>query len=152
VFPALVSLAIIWYQQIMDTSIADTNKKRGRPETGIGPNVGLRLYPELEKRLDAWIAKQGEPNVGRPEAIRRLLAAALGVPDEAQKERPRRMLALFDDGFTYLAIGRKFGVSGSRARALLSKHFPNEVALRCWRSGFKRSATGWKKTKFEAPT
>jgi hypothetical protein len=57
----------------MASSISDNKKKRGRPATGIGPAVGLRLYPELEQRLDAWIAKQGEPDLGRPEAIRRLL-------------------------------------------------------------------------------
>jgi hypothetical protein len=27
----------------------------------------------MQERLDAWIAKQGEPDLGRPEAIRRLL-------------------------------------------------------------------------------
>jgi hypothetical protein len=37
----------------------------------------LRLYPELEQRLDAWIAKQDDPDLGRPEAIRRLLDQAL---------------------------------------------------------------------------
>jgi hypothetical protein len=62
----------------MMPSIADTKKRRGRPKTGIGPHVGLRLYPELEKRLDAWISKQGEADLGRPEAIRRLLDQALG--------------------------------------------------------------------------
>jgi hypothetical protein len=58
-------------------SIADNRKKRGRPSTGIGPAVGLRLYPELQARLDDWIAKQGEPDLGRPEAIRRVLDKAL---------------------------------------------------------------------------
>jgi hypothetical protein len=61
----------------MSPSIAVTKKKRGRPKTGIGPHVGLRLYPEMQERLDAWIAKQGEPDLGRPEAIRRLLDQAL---------------------------------------------------------------------------
>jgi hypothetical protein len=61
----------------MPLSITDNKKKRGRPATGIGPAVGLRLYPDLEQRLDAWIAKQGEPDLGRPEAIRRLLDKAL---------------------------------------------------------------------------
>jgi hypothetical protein len=61
----------------MISSIADTKKGRGRPKTGIGRNVGLRLYPELQARLDDWIAKQGEPDLGRPEAIRRVLDKAL---------------------------------------------------------------------------
>jgi len=51
-------------------SISGTSKKRGRPSTGIGGNVGLRLYPEMEQALDAWIAAQPEPRPSRPEAIR----------------------------------------------------------------------------------
>jgi hypothetical protein len=61
----------------MTPSTVDNKKKKGRPRTGIGPAVGLRLYPELEQRLDAWITKQGEPDLGRPEAIRRLLDQVL---------------------------------------------------------------------------
>ena len=57
----------------MGKSISDSNKKRGRPTTGIGKAMGLRLYPDLERALDAFIAKQKEP-IGRPEAIRRILA------------------------------------------------------------------------------
>jgi hypothetical protein len=53
-------------------SISDTKKVRGRPPTGIGKNVGLRLYPDMEQALDSFIAKQKEP-IGRPEAIRRIL-------------------------------------------------------------------------------
>jgi len=66
------------YQHFMAKTIADSRKKRGRgrPPTGIGRALGLRLYPELERDLDAWIAKQSdEPS--KPEAIRRLLAKAL---------------------------------------------------------------------------
>jgi predicted RNase H-like HicB family nuclease len=37
----------------------------------------LRLYPELEEALDAWIAEQPEPRPSKPEAIRRLIADAL---------------------------------------------------------------------------
>jgi hypothetical protein len=63
----------------MAKAISDTDKRRGRgrPKTGIGPHVGLRLYPDLERQLDAWIAKQDDAP-SRPEAIRRLLAKALG--------------------------------------------------------------------------
>jgi hypothetical protein len=59
-------------------SIADSEKKRkrGRPSTGIGKSLGLRLYPDLEQRLDAW-AKQQPDKPGRPEAIRRILEEAL---------------------------------------------------------------------------
>jgi hypothetical protein len=33
--------------------------------------------PDQLARLDAWIAKQKEPRLGRPEAIRRVLDQAL---------------------------------------------------------------------------
>jgi hypothetical protein len=59
-------------------SIIDNKKKRGRgrPRTGIGKPVGLRLYPELERRVDQWALKQSD-QPGRPEAIRRLIEIAL---------------------------------------------------------------------------
>jgi hypothetical protein len=49
----------------------------GRPPTGIGPVVGVRLYPDIEEALDAWIAQQPDPKPSKPEAIRRILRAAL---------------------------------------------------------------------------
>jgi|SRR5580692_9313959 hypothetical protein len=76
-------------------SIPDNRKKRGRgrPATGIGKPVGLRLYPELEARLDAWIAKQKDP-IGRPEAIRRLVEAALAdTPAPSQRSKGSTRLA-----------------------------------------------------------
>jgi hypothetical protein len=62
-------------------SIVDNRKKRGRgrPKTGIGKPVGLRLYPELEQRVDQWASSQ-EDRPGRPEAIRRLIEIALRKP------------------------------------------------------------------------
>jgi len=69
---------IIRYQYFRGRSIAGSEKRgRGRPKTGIGPNIGLRLYPELEAALDAWIAEQPEPRPSRPEAIRMLLRQSL---------------------------------------------------------------------------
>jgi hypothetical protein len=62
----------------MSGSIADSKKRgRGRPTTGIGPAIGLRLYPELQTRIDAWTAKQPDPKPSLPEAIRRLVEKAL---------------------------------------------------------------------------
>lgn len=63
------------------TAIADSEKRRGRgrPETGIGPAIGLRLHPELSNDLDAWIAAQPEPKPSRPEAIRILMKQALAA-------------------------------------------------------------------------
>jgi hypothetical protein len=51
-------------------------KKPGPPKTGVGHAVGVRLHPDLEARLDAWIAKQAVP-VTRPLAIRILIERAL---------------------------------------------------------------------------
>ncbi len=50
----------------------------GRPPTGIGKTIGLRLYPDQESAVDAWIRKQPDPKPSKPEAIRRLLWQALG--------------------------------------------------------------------------
>ena len=58
--------------------IADKPKKKmGRPTTGIGPAIGLRLYPDLEADIDAWIVRQPDPKPSKPEAIRRLIRKAL---------------------------------------------------------------------------
>jgi hypothetical protein len=62
--------------------VAGEKKKMGRPPTGIGPVVGVRLYPDIEAALDAWIAEQPEPRPSEPQAIRRILRVALaeGTP------------------------------------------------------------------------
>jgi hypothetical protein len=52
-------------------------RKRGRPKTGIGKVVGVRLYPDIDVRLDAWIRSQPRPRPSRPAAIRALLRLAL---------------------------------------------------------------------------
>jgi hypothetical protein len=39
--------------------------------------IGLRLYADMEAKLDAWIEAQPEPKPSKPEAIRRLLGEAL---------------------------------------------------------------------------
>lgn len=57
----------------------EQKRGRGRPATGIGPAIGLRLYPELDAQLGVWIAMQPQP-ISRPEAIRRLLELALRLP------------------------------------------------------------------------
>jgi hypothetical protein len=69
-------------------SISDTGKSssgekkrsRGRPRTGIGETLGLRLYPDLQADLDDWISHQDDPKPSRPEAIRQLLRLALRTP------------------------------------------------------------------------
>jgi hypothetical protein len=67
-------------------SIVDNRKKRGRgrPKTGIGKPVGLRLYPELERRVNQWASNQPD-KPGRPEAIRRLIEIALAAKPKRQR-------------------------------------------------------------------
>jgi hypothetical protein len=50
---------------------------RGRPATGSGDVIGLRLQPELEKALEQWMLDQKELSLTKQEAIRRLLRALL---------------------------------------------------------------------------
>mgnify|MGYP001555010134 CR=1 FL=1 len=53
-----------------------SKKRRGRPATGQGTQVVVRMQPAALAKLDAWAAKQdGEPS--RPEAIRRLVEKGL---------------------------------------------------------------------------
>jgi len=70
-------------------AIAASCKSRGRPRTGIGKALGLRLYADMEAALDAWIADQPE-KIGRPEAIRCILAERLRAEGYLPKGRLRR--------------------------------------------------------------
>ena len=55
-----------------------TKKRRGRPvTTGKGTLIGVRLLDDPLASLDGWIAKQKEPDLSRPEAIRRLVEIGL---------------------------------------------------------------------------
>ena len=51
-------------------------KKRGRPATGTGRTVGVRVRPELAAHIDGWRALQ-RPIPSQPEAIRRLVELGL---------------------------------------------------------------------------
>jgi hypothetical protein len=63
----------------MAKSINDIpKKKRGRPATGRGEGVLVRLQPEQMIGLDRWIRKR-DPAASRPEAIRRLVELGLKV-------------------------------------------------------------------------
>jgi hypothetical protein len=53
-----------------------TKKKRGRPATGRGLQIGARWPDETVAMIDAWAASQ-EDELGRPEAIRRLVEIGL---------------------------------------------------------------------------
>ena len=82
------------------TIIGSSKKKRGRPalyegSNGKGaPQIGLRLPPDDLAAVDAWIAKRKEPDLSRPEAIRRLVELGLTVKTKsAPSERQRAALA-----------------------------------------------------------
>lgn len=72
-----------------------TKKKRGRPvTTGKGTLIGVRLLDDPLSTLDTWIAKQKEPGLSRPEAIRRLVERSLTVKTRSMpSERQRAALA-----------------------------------------------------------
>jgi len=62
-------------------SSRDITKSRGRPPTGKGVGVLVRLQPDLLAALDAWVEKYPKP-LSRPAAIRAILAAGLSVMDD----------------------------------------------------------------------
>lgn len=61
-------------------------KKLGRPATGQGKMIGVRLQPSALAQLDTWIGKQPKPKPSRPEAIRRLIGLGL---EAAKKPKSR---------------------------------------------------------------
>ena len=54
-----------------------TKKRRGPAPTGKGVLIGVRMLEAPLTALDEWIARQQEPDLSRPEAIRRLLEIGL---------------------------------------------------------------------------
>lgn len=59
---------------------ANATKKpgRGRPPTGQGTPVQVRLQPDMLNAVDGWIEKQPGP-MTRPQAIRLLVAKGLSA-------------------------------------------------------------------------
>jgi hypothetical protein len=55
-----------------------SKKRKGPVPTGKGVPVLVRLQPDQLAALDAWIARCPEPKPSRPEAVRQILAGALG--------------------------------------------------------------------------
>jgi hypothetical protein len=92
------------------TIIGSSKKKRGRPalyegSNGKGaPQIGLRLPPDDLAAVDAWIAKRKEPDLSRPEAIRRLVELGLKAP---KKVRPDQTMKDSDGRVILLAGGLK---------------------------------------------
>jgi hypothetical protein len=73
----------------MNKSINVIRKSRGRPATGRGTLIGVRLQPSHLKALDAWIAKQATP-VSRPEAIRAMMETILHTLSKDTGEKPAK--------------------------------------------------------------
>lgn len=53
-------------------------RKRGRPATGRGEQVQVRLQPILLKQIDLWRGNRSDAP-SRPEAIRRLIQLGLAA-------------------------------------------------------------------------
>lgn len=60
--------------------------RRGRPSTGQGLPIHVRLSASQIDRLDDWIADQLEQPLSRPEAIRRLLERVLPVRTRSPRD------------------------------------------------------------------
>ncbi|TZG25878.1 hypothetical protein FYJ91_12930 [Sphingomonas montanisoli] len=60
-----------------DARVSDNKKKIGRPATGVGTMIGVRVQPADLAALDEWIACQPDPKPTRPDAIRQHLRRSL---------------------------------------------------------------------------
>ena len=73
----------------MKKSINVIKKRRGRPATGQGTLIGVRLQPSQLKALDAWIDKQNA-SLTRPEAIRAMMETILHILSKDSGEKPAK--------------------------------------------------------------
>jgi hypothetical protein len=64
-------------------------KRRGRPATGKGTLVGVRLTAFQLGKLDAWIGGQN-PSMTRPEAIRAMMETILHILSKDRGEKPAK--------------------------------------------------------------
>jgi hypothetical protein len=55
-------------------------KKRGRPATGRGDTIGVRMLPDQIAAVDVWISRQ-PTSLKRPAAIRALVVKGLRADD-----------------------------------------------------------------------
>ena len=58
--------------------------------TGTGNTIGVRMLDDRIAVLDAWIKKQNEHDLSRPEAIRRLVELGLSVKTKAKQPSAAR--------------------------------------------------------------
>jgi hypothetical protein len=49
----------------------------------------MRLYPEMEAALNAWIERQPEPRLSRSEALRRLVEKGLEANEPEANAAPK---------------------------------------------------------------
>jgi len=56
--------------------------KRGRPKTGSGEQVVLRLHPAMLDALDNWIGEQPGKKLTRQQAVYQFMEEKLGVPNK----------------------------------------------------------------------
>ena len=66
----------LWHTENMK-SISVSQKKRGRPATGLTPRVGVRLPDDIRVALEAYAAANSVNEANVSEAIRELLTEAL---------------------------------------------------------------------------
>lgn len=89
-------------------TINASKKRRGRPATGKGTQVVVRMQPTALERLDRWAAEQKVTS--RPEAVRQLVDLGLRVdPDNPPltEEELKRMRPLAEVAPTLVAAHRK---------------------------------------------
>jgi hypothetical protein len=73
---------IFWYHNQMKAARKNgTKKRRGRPATGQGVQIGTRWPDSTVTAIDVW-AMQQEDQPGRSEAIRRLVELGLKVREK----------------------------------------------------------------------
>jgi hypothetical protein len=77
--PALPLGFLFWYHNQMKSARKNgIKKRRGRPATGQGVQIGTRWPNGAVAAIDAWAAKQND-EPGRSEAIRRLVEIGLAA-------------------------------------------------------------------------
>jgi hypothetical protein len=63
-----------------ESTLQIPKRRPGRPATGKGQQIIVRMHPPMLAELDAWMLRHNVKNHGgysRPEAVRRLLATIL---------------------------------------------------------------------------
>jgi hypothetical protein len=70
---------LLCYHGFMGKQTVIAKKRRGPVPTGKGQQVVVRMQPVPLADLDSWIKRQKEPDLSRPEAIRRLVELGLTV-------------------------------------------------------------------------